>query len=275
MSARWYSVVAAVMLFTGSHPPKSPWVETIKRIQHSIVPVVCAHNDEKGAVVVDEIEGTGFFVDRSGRFVTASHVLDGLDAFVAKGHKCGSGIYVPDKGWGQFTKTIAFQSFAFVQCRRIVSTDIAVCQCIENPFNSKQLKPESIQEVSFDSTELADGTPVAFSGFPLGYTSPITAIGNIAEPIREFRKSWATACRLASVHRLFHDLRRSAARNMLNAGVPQAIAMQVTGHKTDSMFRRYAIVAPNDVRTALRTTQEYTASEMAKAATTEASASVN
>jgi integrase len=87
-------------------------------------------------------------------------------------------------------------------------------------------------------------------------------------PICEFRKSWATACRLAGVRRLFHDLRRSAARNMLNAGVPQAIAMQITGHKTDSMFRRYAIIAPNDVRTALRMTQEHTANEMAQAAAT-------
>jgi integrase len=91
-------------------------------------------------------------------------------------------------------------------------------------------------------------------------------------PISEFRKSWATGCRLAGVRRLFHDLRRSAARNMLNAGVPQAIAMQVTGHKTDSMFRRYAIVTPKDVRTALRRTQEFTAAEMqeAVAATTAA-----
>lgn len=95
------------------------------------------------------------------------------------------------------------------------------------------------------------------------------------EPIREFRKSWATACRLAGVRRLFHDLRRSAARNMLNAGVPQAIAMQITGHRTDSMFRRYAIVTPNDVRSALRTTQDWTAAEMAKAVATEAPATVN
>jgi integrase len=95
------------------------------------------------------------------------------------------------------------------------------------------------------------------------------------EPIREFRKSWATACKLAGVRRLFHDLRRSAARNMLNAGVPQAIAMQITGHKTDSMFRRYAIVTPNDVRSALRTTQEYTAVEMAKTTATQATATVN
>ena len=95
------------------------------------------------------------------------------------------------------------------------------------------------------------------------------------EPVCEFRKSWRTACRLAGVRRLFHDLRRSAARNMLNAGVPQAIAMQVTGHKTDSMYRRYAIVAPNDVRTALRMTQEHTAAEMQEAIATQAPATVN
>jgi integrase len=41
------------------------------------------------------------------------------------------------------------------------------------------------------------------------------------EPIREFRKSWASACTKAGIRRHFHDLRRSACRNMLAAGVPQ------------------------------------------------------
>jgi integrase len=77
------------------------------------------------------------------------------------------------------------------------------------------------------------------------------------EPIREFRKSWASACRKTGIRRLFHDLRRSACRNMLAAGVPQSIAMKLSGHKTDSMFRRYAIVAETDLRTALRRTQEF------------------
>jgi integrase len=76
-------------------------------------------------------------------------------------------------------------------------------------------------------------------------------------PIREFRKSWKTACTKAGIRRLFHDLRRSACKNMVAAGVPQVTAMQVSGHKTDSMFRRYAICSESDLRTALRTTQQY------------------
>ena len=57
--------------------------------------------------------------------------------------------------------------------------------------------------------------------------------------------------------RLFHDLRRSACRNMIQAGVAQSVAMKISGHRTDSMFRRYAIVAETDLRTALQRTQDY------------------
>lgn len=61
-------------------------------------------------------------------------------------------------------------------------------------------------------------------------------------PIQEFRKPWAAACKAAGVpDALFHDLRRSAVRNLERAGVPRSVAMKLTGHKTEAVYRRYAI----------------------------------
>ena len=63
------------------------------------------------------------------------------------------------------------------------------------------------------------------------------------QPMKKLRRSWATACRKAGLPgRLLHDFRRTAVRNLIRAGVQQAIAMKITGHKTDSVFRRYLIV---------------------------------
>ena len=70
-------------------------------------------------------------------------------------------------------------------------------------------------------------------------------------PIKEFRFTWRKACAAAGVPDLkFHDLRRTAVRNMRRAGVPQVVRMRISGHRTDSMERRYNIVDIEDIQSA-------------------------
>jgi integrase len=83
-----------------------------------------------------------------------------------------------------------------------------------------------------------------------GHIVPLVFHRN-GEPIKTFRGAWKSACKAAGVPgRILHDFRRTAVRNLERDGVSRSAAMAMVGHKTESIYRRYAIVDAGALRDA-------------------------
>jgi integrase len=82
--------------------------------------------------------------------------------------------------------------------------------------------------------------------------SPLV-LHNHGNQIVNYRPAWLRACQDAGIHgKIPHDFRRTAVRNWVRGGVPERVAMTITGHKTRSIFERYNIVSDGDLREAAR-----------------------
>lgn len=152
-----------------------PFIETIDRVKLSIVPVACSTwPDKDQTVAIQEIKGTGFFVNYEGYFITAGHVINDWFKWNKHGvpiNECFPVIYVPNPTWQ------AIKWFQFGSCIVDDALDIAVCKTILNPFGVSGLR---LQRLSLVATLPKDGTPVAFTGFPQLILVPVTSRANVA-----------------------------------------------------------------------------------------------
>ena len=132
-----------------------------------------------------------------------------------------------------------------------------------NPTGEGRVFPftTELRRVLEDQQKVADqlkreGT---ISPFVFCYTKGKKAGQRITES--GFNKAWRKArVEAGCPGRIPHDFRRTAVRNLVRAGVPERVAMQLTGHKTRAVFERYNIVSQGDLRDAAQRLDTYAAS---------------
>lgn len=123
--------------------------------------------------------GTAFFINRAGVFVTADHVIVKMRSL---GPQCNPSLVLPHGGWqNEETPSGLRAIFPFdpASCDEDHDDDIAACGLSVNPFATASVE-DAIRPVTFASGDQSDGSEVAFTGFPDGYSWPITARGSIA-----------------------------------------------------------------------------------------------
>jgi integrase len=123
---------------------------------------------------------------------------------------------------------------------KVNQVDLLNCTIMLNPGTTKN-KDGRIVKMTHEVYELLRASLV-------GKNRDDFVLSRGDKPVLDFRGAWAALCARAGFEALlFHDLRRSAVRNMIRRGVSEKVAMKLSGHKTRSVFDRYNITNENDL----------------------------
>ena len=179
------AIFFAALLLTVSAPASvsdSVSVETIEKMEQSIVPILCMRVDDKNQIQTRVTLGTGFFINRNGDVLTAAHVVTELQRLTSLENPCFGAIYVAKTEWKNRYRNVDtdLQWFRMAECEYRENVDMGVCKAHLNPFldptTNKFIRPVSLASY----VRYNDGSPIAFTGFPLQFAYPITSKGYIA-----------------------------------------------------------------------------------------------
>ncbi len=186
MFTRGYTF-ACLLLFASSFspvcspedPPLDSLPQATVKINRSVFPIVCGQVAQPGnRFSALSIAGTGVFVDSRGHFITASHVIrERFSRSQQQPNGCFPAIYIPRTGWETGTQSFDANWFKFRDCVSDQAMDVAVCQTVGNPFALSS--SSQISFVLFGDVSPENGTPVAFTGFPMQAREPVTTPSRI------------------------------------------------------------------------------------------------
>jgi S1-C subfamily serine protease len=152
------------------------FMSTIEKIKAGIAPVTCDHRTAPSRFNAG-VHGTAFFTNAHGEFITAAHVIKGIDA-QEDCERPALLVRVEEAGTAGIPN---FYNLKFVasECRIDETADLARCKTVEDPTGIEKIVPKPTGlTVTGDIKPV--GTPVAFTGFPVSGLTPHTARANIA-----------------------------------------------------------------------------------------------
>jgi hypothetical protein len=155
------------------------FTKAIEQIKQIVVPIVCfGENPETKAAYLISVEGTGFFVSGDSRVITAGPVGRGIFQKERIPSCAFPAIYLPTEGWNTSSVNVPIKYVPISNCFNGDSLDIAACELSEDLAKDEAIKVQP-KSADIDGSIYPDGTPVAFTGFPLSFVQPITSQGII------------------------------------------------------------------------------------------------
>lgn len=177
LCAVWLLASAGTLTVVGQGASAQSFTGAIQGMKRSVIPIACISVNGTVAETLS-VEGTGFFVAADGTFITANHVIEGMVSPTRKAPCPHTAFYLPQTGgWsvGEATFRSDYYVFHASDCQRDADIDVARCRSVRPVGSAHKIVP-----VIFEAELQPDGTPVAFTGFPLQFQIPLSSVGNVS-----------------------------------------------------------------------------------------------